>query len=121
MRSPDAAGRRGASGLAAGRLVRSPGRSILSQARVGLTSSAVALYLTEDDVQRLLPMGACVDVVEAAFRQWAEGRADNRPRARAVVRGALLHSLSAGSEVWERLAAKVYATSREGARFLVLL
>jgi alanine dehydrogenase len=81
----------------------------------------MALYLTENDVHQLLPMGACVDVVEAAFRQWAEGCADNRPRARAAVRGALLHSLSAGSEVWGRLAAKVYATSREGARFLVLL
>jgi alanine dehydrogenase len=81
----------------------------------------MALYLTEDDVGRLLPMEACVEAVEAAFRQWAEGRADNRPRARAAVRGAVLHTLSAGSEVWGRLAAKVYATSREGARFVVLM
>ena len=81
----------------------------------------MTLYLTEDDVTRLLPMEACIEAVEAVFRQWGEGRADNRPRARAVVRGAMLHALAAGSEVWGRLAAKVYATSRGGARFVVLL
>src|SRR6267142_1544633 len=81
----------------------------------------MTLYLTEDDVARLLPMEACIEAVEAVFRQWGEGRADNRPRARAVVRGAMLHALAAGSEVWGRLAAKVYATSRGGARFVVLL
>src|SRR5213594_4509940 len=81
----------------------------------------MALYLTEDEVGRLLSMQACVEAVEAAFQQWAEGRADNRPRARAAVRGAMLHALAAGSEAWARLAAKVYATSREGARFVVLL
>src|SRR5256885_557169 len=113
----------------------------------------MTLYLAEEDVARVLPMEACVEAVEAAFRQWGEGRgdkrprapaggrggvlhalaagaggrgwgegrADNRPRARAVVRGAMLHVLAAGSDVWGRLAAKVYATSREGARFVVLL
>ena len=81
----------------------------------------MAIYLSEADVERLLPMSACVETVEEAFRQWAEGRADNRPRARATVRGALLHALAAGSEPWGRLAAKVYATTREGARFVVLL
>ena len=81
----------------------------------------MALYLTEDEVGRLLPMDACVEAVEAAFRQWGEGRADNRPRARAAVSGAMLHVLAAGSDVWGRLAAKVYATSRAGARFVVLL
>src|SRR2546428_12316372 len=81
----------------------------------------MALYLTEEDVGRLLSMEACVEGVETAFRQWADGRADNRPRARASVRGAVLHALAAGSEVWGRLAAKGYATSRGGARFVVLL
>src|SRR5438552_14846301 len=81
----------------------------------------MALYLTERDVGRLLTMEACVEAVEQAFRQWAEGRADNRPRARATVRGAVLHALAAGSDVWGRLAAKVYATTRQGARFVVLL
>jgi len=81
----------------------------------------MALYLTEEDVGRLLPMEACIEAVEQAFRQWAEGRADNRPRARAAIPGALLHALAAGSATWGRLAAKVYATWRQGARFVVLL
>src|SRR5262245_34086046 len=81
----------------------------------------MAIYLGEKDVERLLSMRECVDVVEQAFRQWAEGGADNRPRARASVRGAVLHALAAGSEAWGRLAAKVYATTRQGARFVVLL
>ena len=81
----------------------------------------MALYLTEEDVGRLLTMPACIEAVEQAFRQWAQGQADCRPRARAAIPGAMLHSLSAGSATGERLAAKVYATSRAGARFVVLL
>ena len=81
----------------------------------------VALYLTEEDVGRLLPMEACIEAVEQAFRQWAEGRADNRPRARVSIPGSMLHALAAGSAAWGRLAAKVYATSRQGARFVALL
>src|SRR2546425_11757218 len=81
----------------------------------------MALYLTEGDVGRLLSMEACVEAVETAFRQWADGRADNRPRARASVRGAVLHALAAGSEAWGGLAAEGYATSREGARVMGLL
>lgn len=81
----------------------------------------MALYLAEEDVERLLTMDACVEAVEAAFRQWAEGRADSRPRTRATVRGAVLHALAAGSEVWGRLAAKAYVTTRHGARFVALL
>jgi len=81
----------------------------------------MAIYLTEEDVSRLLTMEACIEAVEQAFRQWALGQADCRPRARVAIPGAMLHSLSAGSATWERLAAKVYATSRAGARFAVLL
>jgi alanine dehydrogenase len=79
------------------------------------------LYLSEDDVGRLLTVPDCIEAVETAFRDWAAGRADNRPRARAAVPGALLHSLSAASEPLGRMAAKVYATTRSGARFVVLL
>jgi ornithine cyclodeaminase/alanine dehydrogenase-like protein (mu-crystallin family) len=81
----------------------------------------MALYLSEDDVGRLLTPEACIDAVEEAFHQWAEGRASNRPRARAVMAGGLLHVLAAASEGWGRMAAKVYATTRQGARFVVLL
>ncbi len=81
----------------------------------------MALYLTEHDVGRLLTMQACIEAVESAFRDWAEGHATNRPRSRAAVEGAMLHVLPAASETLGRMAAKVYATTRGGARFVVLL
>jgi ornithine cyclodeaminase/alanine dehydrogenase-like protein (mu-crystallin family) len=81
----------------------------------------MALHLTEDDVDRVLTMDACLEAVEAALAQWAEGRAANRPRARVAVPGAILHVLPAASSVLGRLAAKVYATTRGGNRFVVLL
>jgi ornithine cyclodeaminase/alanine dehydrogenase-like protein (mu-crystallin family) len=81
----------------------------------------VPLYLTEDDVARLLTMDACIEAVEAALRHLGEGRAANRPRARAVIPGAILHALPAGSAPLGRMAAKVYATTRGGARFIVVL
>ncbi|HEU4402638.1 MAG TPA: ornithine cyclodeaminase family protein [Candidatus Polarisedimenticolia bacterium] len=81
----------------------------------------MALYLTEDDVARLLTMQDCIAAVEEGFRDWAEGTASNRPRARAALRGGLLHVLPAASDRLGRMAAKVYATTRGGARFVVLL
>ncbi len=79
------------------------------------------LYLSEDDVARLLAMEACIEAVEEAFRHHAAGRADSRPRSRARVRGGILHVLPAASEALGRLAVKSYATTRGGARFVVLL
>ena len=79
------------------------------------------LYLTEEDVGRFLTMEACIEAVEAAFRHWAEGRAANRPRSRAAIPGAMLHALPAASEPLGRLACKVYTTTKDGNRFVVLL
>ncbi len=79
----------------------------------------MALYLTEEDVGRLLTMEACIEALEEAFRQWAAGAATNRSRA--ALRGGMLHVLAAASDHLGRMAAKVYATTREGARFVVLL
>jgi ornithine cyclodeaminase/alanine dehydrogenase-like protein (mu-crystallin family) len=81
----------------------------------------VPLYLTEDDVGRLLTMDDCLRAVETAFADLAEGRAVNRPRSRAALPSAMLHALPAASATLARMAAKVYATSRAGARFAVLL
>src|SRR5438445_12459435 len=66
-------------------------------------------------------MEDCIGAVEAAFRGWAESALANRPRVRATIKGATLHTLSAASESSGRMAAKVYATTRGGARFVVLL
>lgn len=79
------------------------------------------LYLTEDDVGRLLTMDDCLKAVETALRDLAEGRAVNRPRSRAALPGAMLHALPSASSTLARMAAKVYATSPGGAHFVVLL
>ena len=81
----------------------------------------MALHLTEDDVARLLTMEACIEAVEEAFRDWAEGAADNRPRVRAAIPGAMLHVLPAASRRLGRMAVKAYATTLAGRRFVVLL
>ncbi len=75
------------------------------------------LYLTEQDVDRLLPMDDALREVEAALRDLGEGKAENRPRQR--VRGA--HSvLNVMPASWPRrgyLGFKEYVVSRDGARF----
>lgn len=40
----------------------------------------MTLLLTNDDVRAVLEMGACIDVLEEAFRDYARGEAINRPR-----------------------------------------
>lgn len=42
----------------------------------------MALYLTNDDVRRLLPMGECIAVLEELFRQESCGTVQNIPRQR---------------------------------------
>ena len=81
----------------------------------------MALYLTEDDVARLLTMDDCLLAVETAFGDLAAGRAVNRPRSRAAIPGSLLHALPAASSTLARMSVKAYATTRAGARFIVLL
>ena len=42
----------------------------------------MAIFLTDEDVQRLLPMNECVDVMDDLFQQEARGLVDNLPRQR---------------------------------------
>jgi ornithine cyclodeaminase/alanine dehydrogenase len=77
------------------------------------------LYLTEDDVRRLMDVRLAVDLVEEAFRQLAAGQADNVPRVRAAAPGFVLHSMSAAAPYLGAAAWKCYTTTREGARFHV--
>jgi ornithine cyclodeaminase/alanine dehydrogenase-like protein (mu-crystallin family) len=78
-----------------------------------------AIYLTEDDVRELLDVATAVPLVEAAFRNVAEGKATNVPRVRAFARGIALHSMSAAAEYLGFVGWKVYTTTRSGARFHV--
>src|SRR5260221_12429176 len=79
------------------------------------------LYLSEEEVARLLTMPECIDALERIFAEWAAGQASVRPRQRAATEGAMLHLLPAASQGLGRMAAKVYATTRAGARFIVRL
>jgi ornithine cyclodeaminase/alanine dehydrogenase-like protein (mu-crystallin family) len=77
----------------------------------------VALYLTEDEADRLLDMPAAIAAVEAAFRELGRGRATNRPRRRVAVPKGLLHLMPAALPAQGVLGFKAYTTFPGGARF----
>lgn len=78
-----------------------------------------ALYFTEDDVRNLFDMETSIEVVEEAFRQLAEGRAQNVPRVRAHAPGVYLHTMSASAEYLGLVGWKAYTTTRGGMNFHV--
>lgn len=55
----------------------------------------MALYITEDEVQRLLPIKKAVAAVEEAMRQQGLGMAVNRPRQRVRTPAGTLHMMGA--------------------------
>ncbi len=78
-----------------------------------------AIYLTEDDVQELFDVDTAIPLVEAAFRNLSDGKAQNIPRARTFAKGIALHAMSAAAEYLGYVGWKVYTTTRRGARFHV--
>jgi len=78
-----------------------------------------AIYLTEDDVRELLDVATAIPLVEAAFRNLADGKANTVPRARAFAKGIALHTMSAAAEYLGFVGWKTYTTTRRGARFHV--
>lgn len=76
-----------------------------------------AIYLTEDDVAWLLDMEAAIESVEAAFRQWASGKAENQPRRRTSAGATTLHVLSASAEYLGYIGHKSYVSTKSGVRF----
>lgn len=80
-----------------------------------------AIYITEDDVRRLVDMHAALEAVEGAFRALGEGTAENVPRRRAGAPGVMLHGMHAAAGYLGVIGAKLYATTRAAARFHVLL
>jgi len=53
------------------------------------------LYLREEDVKELLPMGDAIGLVRSAFEALAQGRAINQPRRRLILNtGSVLHSMA---------------------------
>ncbi len=82
------------------------------------------LYLTEDDVRKVLTMEVAVEAVEEAFRQFADGQAVNHPRARVGADGGALHFMAAASTGLGVMGTKTYGAVRGGGpdiRFYVQL
>ena len=53
------------------------------------------LYLTEEEVQQLLPMGECVNMMRFAFEEIRAGRTRNQPRRRLILdTGSVLHQMA---------------------------
>ncbi|HXN02180.1 MAG TPA: ornithine cyclodeaminase family protein [Candidatus Dormibacteraeota bacterium] len=78
----------------------------------------MTVFLREADVKALLTMDATLAALEAAFREWAAGRATNQPRRR-VAGGAVLATMS--SATGGLMGFKAYTHSAAGARFWVAL
>ena len=78
------------------------------------------LFLREADVKQLLTMDLTLVALDAAFREWAAGRAQNQPRRR-VGGGAVLATMSAALPSRGLVGFKAYTASRAGARFWVCL
>lgn len=79
----------------------------------------MAIYLTEDDVARLLTMDAAMDALEAAFADQARGDAANHPRQRFFLPGSVFHHMAAHWDARGVVGAKTYASAADGTRFLV--
>src|SRR5262245_7424757 len=79
------------------------------------------LYLTEGDVEQLLPMEMALERVERALVELGRGRATNEPRRRARVPGGMLHVMFAAEPEAGVMGLKAYTTFAGGARMHVLL
>lgn len=80
-----------------------------------------ALYLTEDDVGRLVTIPLALEAVEHAHREHGLGRAIDLSRNRTRMPRAALHILQGALETDGVLGYKAYTTSRTGMRFFVHL
>jgi alanine dehydrogenase len=78
-------------------------------------------FFTEDDVRRLLPMRAAIDVLRSAFADYDAGKALNQPRRRMFLpTGAVLHAMAGAYGGF--FGTKIYSTHvKHGAHFTFLL
>jgi alanine dehydrogenase len=79
------------------------------------------LFLTEADVQQLLPMSQAIERVEASFAAQARGEAVNRSRERILLPATSLHYMAAALPEENLLGMKIYTVSSGALRFMVLL
>lgn len=79
----------------------------------------MALFLTENDVKKLLTVDIALSGVEMAHRELAEGQALDTPRARTRLPQTALHILQGALPGMGILGYKAYTSNRSGNRFLV--
>jgi ornithine cyclodeaminase/alanine dehydrogenase-like protein (mu-crystallin family) len=81
----------------------------------------MTLFLSETDVQELLPMERALERVEASLRAQHGGQATNRARQRIILSHSSLHYMAASLPEENLMGMKIYTVSREAFRFVVLL
>ena len=81
----------------------------------------MALFLTENDVKKLLTATMALEAVESAHRDLALGQAQDTPRARTRLPQTVLHILQGALPAQGVLGYKAYTSNRSGNRFLVHL
>jgi alanine dehydrogenase len=82
----------------------------------------MALVLTETDVRSIITMPLAVEAVDASFRRLAAGHAQTQPRRRLPFGERRFMHYMAGSDADAGyVGMKIYATSSQGARFLIPL
>jgi ornithine cyclodeaminase/alanine dehydrogenase-like protein (mu-crystallin family) len=80
-----------------------------------------AIYLTDDDVNSLLPMNECVSAMREVFRKFAMTEVANISRGRARTDHGMLHVMGSAAKSLNAAACKVYMTTKSRSRFLLHL
>ena len=81
----------------------------------------MTLYLSEQDIDRLLTPEDALEAVEGSFRRIAEGVVENVPRRRLRLDGGMLAVMSAADLGLGVAGVKTYAAGRGGASFVIVL
>jgi alanine dehydrogenase len=79
------------------------------------------LLIRESQVRETLTMPRAIDALEAAFRDWAHGRATNQPRQRVHTPQGTLHLMGAAWHSKGYIGYKAYFSFPAGTRFHVVL
>lgn len=81
----------------------------------------MALFLSENDVKKLLTVEMALEAVESAHRDLANGLAIDTPRARSRLPQTVLHILQGALPAQGVIGYKAYTSNKSGNRFLVHL
>jgi alanine dehydrogenase len=98
--------------------VRYPSSGMMERVRLG---EGQPLLIREAQVREVLTMPRALEALEAAFRDWAHGRATNQPRQRIQTPQGTLHLMGAAWHSRGYIGYKAYFSFPTGTRFHVVL